>query len=354
MQFGSATTNRILTWLAVIALGALAGETYTTVTYSTIPPEVLDTWPGLRGGAVIAGLSSAFEIFVMRGPVGAWLRRRAFLAALFVWISVHTAIVVCGLLANRVISGLLIGRVVPEAYIPIEILQDAIYAFLVVGFVLFVLQMRTLIGGRTLLNVVLGRYRRPVREQRIFVLIDLSGSTPLAKKIGDEQFHQFLSAFFFEVDAAITQFGGEIYSYVGDSVIASWPLREPAQNARAAEAIFSARRRVSQREPWFKATFGEAPRFRAVLHGGSIVAGECGDSRRQITYLGDVLNTTARLEALSKELDVDSMISRHLLDQLALPDGIIAKDLGRHKLRGVAEPMKVNALISAPSHDSGT
>ena len=347
MQIRSATANRILTWLAAITFGALAGQGYTAIVYDEIPAEISDTLPGLRGGAMIAGLSVAFDIFAMRGSVGAWLHRRAFLTALFIRILIHTTIVVCSLLSNRMISGLVIGRFVSEAFIPTEILRDTIYAFLVVVLVLFVLQMRALIGGRTLLNVVLGRYRRPVREQRIFVLIDLTGSTPLAERIGDERFHEFLSAFFFEIDAAITQLGGEIYSYVGDAVIASWPLLDPAHNLKAIESIFEARRRLARRESWFKTTFGETPRFRAVLHGGSVVAGECGDSRRQITYLGDVLNTTARLEALSKQLGVGNMISRHLLDQLTLPDGIAAEDLGRHTLKGVAEPIAVNALVDA-------
>jgi len=339
--------NRILTWLAAITFGALAGQGYTAIVYDTIPAEIVDTWPGLRGGAIIFGLSFAFEIFVLRGSVGAWLRRRAFLTALFFRTLIHTAIIVFGLLANRILSVLLVGRFVPEAFIATEILQDTIYAFLIVALLLFILQMRTLIGGRTLLNVVLGRYHHPVRENRIFLLFDLSDSTPLAEGIGDERFHEFLSAFFFELDAAVTQFGGEIYSYVGDAMIASWPLREPRHNVKAVEATFEARRRLELREPWFKTTFGAAPRFHAVLHGGSIVAGECGDSRRQITYLGDVLNTTARLEALSKQLGIDNMISRHLLNQLALPDSIVAEDLGRHDLKGVAKPMAVIALVDA-------
>lgn len=66
----SATVNRIWMWLAVLAFGALAGSAYTTIAYETIPPDILETWPGLRGGITIAGLSAGFEIFVMRGPVG--------------------------------------------------------------------------------------------------------------------------------------------------------------------------------------------------------------------------------------------------------------------------------------------
>ena len=347
MQIGPATKDNILTWLAVTVFGALAGHGYVTVASGTIPNEVLQTWPGLRTGATIGGLTSAFEIFVMEGPVGARLRRRPFLSTLFVRVVIHTAIVVCALFSNRAITGLLIGYFVPGAFDRREMVQDAVYSFLVVALIMFVLQMRSLIGGRTLLNVVLGRYHRPVREQRIFLLVDLAGSTPLAGKLGDERFHEFLSAFFFEIDAAVTQFDGEIYSYIGDAMIASWPLGEPVHNARAVAATFAARERLARREAWFKARFGEAPRFCAVLHGGSVIAGECGDSRRQITYLGDVLNTTARLEFLSKSLGADNVISQHLLDQLDLPGGIVTTELGAHQLKGVAEPMAVAALVPA-------
>ena len=345
MKIGSASANRILTWLMAVAFGALAGHSYIAISYDNIPPDVLETLPGLRGGVIVAGLSAAFEIFVMRGPVGGWFRRRTFISALFVRVLIHTAFVVCGLLLNRIISSLLIGRFVSNAFVPAEIFQDTIYAFLVIALLLFVLQMRTLIGGRTLLNVVLGRYHRPVREQRIFVLFDLTGSTPLAGKLGDERFHEFLSAFFFEIDAGVTQFGGEIYSYVGDAMFASWPLGGPARNARAVESVFAARRGLARREQWFNEMFGETPRFRAVIHGGSVVAGECGDSRRQITYLGDVLNTTARLEGLAKQIGIENIISRYLLGQLTLPDGIVAEDLGLHGLKGVAKPIEVNALV---------
>ena len=111
-------------------------------------------------------------------------------------------------------------------------------------------------------------------------------------------------------------------------------------------AIFAARDSMARREAWYRETFGEAPRFRAVLHGGPIMACECGDSRRQITYLGDVLNTTARLEALSKSLGIPVLASRSLLERGGLPDGIVAEDRGRHALKGLSEPLGVSALLA--------
>jgi len=91
--------------------------------------------------------------------------------------------------------------------------------------------------------------------------------------------------------------------------------------------------------------FGEAPVLRAVLHGGPVVVvGETGGSRGQITYLGDVLNVTARIEALAKTLGVDVLISASLLAHTKLPSGITATSAGPHQLKGIAEPVGVFAL----------
>ena len=127
-------------------------------------------------------------------------------------------------------------------------------------------------------------------------MLDVKGSTPLSVRLGDKQFHELLSAVFFDVDAPITELGGEIYEYAGDAVIASWYLGKGNQEQQAIEAAFAACDAVHRRSEWYRQKFGEVPGLRAVLHRGSVVVGECGDSKRQIVYRGETLNTLARLE----------------------------------------------------------
>ncbi len=76
-----------------------------------------------------------------------------------------------------------------------------------------------------------------------------------------------------------------------------------------------------------------------------MVTAEIGLERHKIAYFGDVVNTTARLEALSKTLGVHVLVSADLLDRIGeLPDDLIADDLGAHALRGRAEPLAVAAI----------
>ncbi len=89
------------------------------------------------------------------------------------------------------------------------------------------------------------------------------------------------------------------------------------------------------------------PVFRASIHYGEIVAGEIGDVRREIAYVGDTLNSAARLLDAAKELSHDVLASEDLLDQAALPDGIKAEKLPTLSARGRAQPLGVSALARA-------
>src|SRR5215510_13913077 len=57
-----------------------------------------------------------------------------------------------------------------------------------------------LVGGRVLLSVILGRYRRPTREERVLLFLDLVGSTSLAESMGELRIQELLTRLFFDID----------------------------------------------------------------------------------------------------------------------------------------------------------
>ena len=162
--------------------------------------------------------------------------------------------------------------------------------------------------------------------------------------IGDERFHGLLSSIFAEADREIVDHGGEVHSYVGDAMIATWPLGNEKMNGRAVVAAFAVLDGVARRSSSYGKRFGVTPRFRVALHGGPVIAGECGDSKRQITYVGDVLNVTARLEQLAKVIDAEFVISADMLPRLALLEDVHVLDRGEHTVNGVAKPLHVYSL----------
>jgi adenylate cyclase len=82
-----------------------------------------------------------------------------------------------------------------------------------------IFELTRLIGGRVLFNVVLGRYRHPIREERVLMFLDLAGSTSVAEALGEVRMQELLTRFFFDIDGPIVAHGGEVHAYVGDEVI---------------------------------------------------------------------------------------------------------------------------------------
>jgi adenylate cyclase len=307
-------------------------------------PTAREALKGLRTGMVIAGLAVGFELYGMRTAIGDWLRRLSFLPAFLIREAILAGIVIISLILNAAFSRWLEGAPALFDYHPRALLIDFVFSFVVCGLVLFVIQMRHLIGARTFANILLGRYHQPIQEERLFAIFDLRDSTRIAATIGDERFHGLLSSIFGNADREIVDHGGEVHSYVGDAMIATWPLGDEKWNARAvtaAFAVFDDLAKVSQR---YRKRFGVTPQFRVALHGGPVIAGECGDSKRQITYLGDVLNVAARLEQLAKSIDADFVVSAGMLARIALPANVHVRDRGEHALNGLAKPLHVYSL----------
>jgi adenylate cyclase len=344
MNWSVSDRRRLTTWLAMVFLGGLAGYFYVRVMYPMGEPL-----GGLRTGLVISGLAFGFELYGMRALPGRWLRRLSFAPSFLAREAVLTILVVAALVFNAALTRWLEGKQPIFHYALRDLAIDSAFSFLVIGFFLFVLQARRLIGARTLTNILLGRYHRPVKEQRVFVIFDLEGSTAIAATIGDERFHALLSEIFADSDREIVDHGGEVHSYVGDAMIATWPLGNAEQNGRAVTATFAVLERISRHAKTYRRRFGVTPKFRAALHGGPVVAGECGDSKRQITYLGDVLNVTSRLEALAKTMNADILISADLLPRIALPADVHARDRGEHALKGMLKPLQVFTLMRGPA-----
>lgn len=83
--------------------------------------------------------------------------------------------------------------------------------------------------------------------------------------------------------------------------------------------------------------YGLLPEFKAGMHGGKVITGELGYNRREIAYMGDVLNTTARIEESCKKYGVKFLVSDFIMDRVPLPEGCGKRYIGNEELRGKSE-----------------
>jgi class 3 adenylate cyclase len=312
------------------------------------PYDFAELENGLRAGLMLGAALAAVDLFYFQGPRGAWLRRLGFGRTILARAGLFTALIAAIFAFDRLIFGLLHGFERSGLdYFGFPWLRDILLAFAIFLVISEFLQMRRVIGGRTLTNLMLGRYHRPVREERVFMLVDIKGSTALAERYGDERAHAVIASVFFDIDQPILEHGGEVYGYVGDELIASWPLAEGVQDARCLRCLEAIEATLSARAGHYRGAFGIAPEVRIVLHAGPVVAGECGDTKLSIVYLGDTLNAAARIEETAKTLGHDVLISNDLLARLDLPPTLRAEPLGPVSLRGRAQPVVLHALRAA-------
>jgi class 3 adenylate cyclase len=222
-----------------------------------------------------------------------------------------------------------------------KIVAAAFFGALLVG---VVFELTRLVGSRVLFNVALGRYRRPVREERVLMFLDLAGSTSLAEAMGELGVQNLLTRFFYDIDDAIVVHGGEVHAYVGDEVIVTWPLDERMSGGRCIDCFFAIADTIADKADSYRKEFGMVPGFRAGLHAGPVVISECGNSRRQLAYFGDTVNVTARLQEYCKEAGRNLLVSADLLSHLRPNPDVLIEPLGPAQLRGRAAAIEVFAV----------
>jgi adenylate cyclase len=210
-----------------------------------------------------------------------------------------------------------------------------------------------LVGGRVLVNVIVGRYRRPLREERVLLFLDLAGSTTLAERLGELRVQELLTRFFFDIDEAIVRHGGEVHAYVGDEVIVTWAV-DPKPERSYVDCFFAIEDRISALAGRYAKEFGVVPEFRAGIHAGPVVVSECGDSRRQVAYFGDTVNVAARLQAHCKDAGRRLLVSGELLRLLPAGPDILVEPLGPTELRGRAAPVEIFAIARRAAASAAT
>lgn len=211
------------------------------------------------------------------------------------------------------------------------------------------IEITRLLGKEATISVLTGRYRRPRLEERIVLFADLVGSTPLAERIGDLRFHEFLGDVAFDLARPVEWAGGDVHRYVGDAVIVTWPLKK--KNAADAAVACAARMHgaLAKAAPRYEAQFGTAPRLRIAIHCGPVAAGEIGDWKREIALLGDTMNTAARLEGAARDLDAKTVLSGNLRRHLSETVQLELQSLPSYLASGKRDRLAIWAAGECPS-----
>lgn len=225
------------------------------------------------------------------------------------------------------------------------------FTLLISLFFNLILFFQRMIGVDVLRSFLTGKYHKPREEIRIFMFLDLVSSTEIAEKIGALKFHNFLNEVFYDITNAILNTGGEIYKYVGDEIIVNWKKEVGLKNNHCVEMFFEVKKLLDENASKYKLKYNVLPNFRAGLHMGKVIVGELGDYKREISFLGDTVNTAARIMDISKKEKKELIVSEKILQQLSLPQKYHKEYMGPIELRGKKEKVELY-YIYAKSTDA--
>ncbi len=168
---------------------------------------------------------------------------------------------------------------------------------------------------------------------------DLRGFTALCEGVPPQQIFAFLSELQGALARVVALNGGAVDKFMGDGMLAVFGLEggdHPAQAVAAARGIREAVAALNARN-----LLREPVRLGIGIHTGALVAGYLGTGDRlEATIIGDTVNIASRLEALTKELGVDVVMSAELAD-MARATG---PSLGSVPIRGRVQPIEIRAL----------
>jgi len=314
-----------------------------------------DALPWRLARALITGMSagllaSFLELKVlprpaMRHGVVAMLLLRTIAYAVVAWLSILATLRFIARRDLNVPLRDLLSSEAFQAFVRSPEFGRLIFILIVASFIINAsVQVSRLLGPGTALQILMGRYIRPVEEDRSFLFVDLADSTALAEALGPVKFAELKNDFFHDIAEPVLDTRGQIVQYVGDEVMITWPRGDPAGAADPVRCFFLLRDQVQRRAEEYKKRYGLVPGFRAGLHGGPVVVSQLGDLKREIVFSGDAVNTASRIQGLCRPLGVDFLASDEILVRAELPDRLELDSLGEHSLRGRATPVRLVSL----------
>ena len=190
----------------------------------------------------------------------------------------------------------------------------------------------------------LGGQRRPV----VVMFSDVQGFSGIAETMSPDELIPQLSRYFAEISAEVLASGGILDKFIGDSVMAFWPLdaSDPGCAARACSAVLAACRRVDALNAVFAAEGRPAFHTRFGLHSGDAMVGSVGTAERMnYTALGHTVNVASRIEQLNKRYSTRVLVSAALRD-VAGP-GFRFRHIDDAEVRGTQDRVDVYELTAA-------
>jgi adenylate cyclase len=145
------------------------------------------------------------------------------------------------------------------------------------------------------------------------MFVDIRGFTAMSEQLSPEAVMEFLNDYFGHVSHLVFAFQGMVNKFIGDGLMAVWGVPGAGivdHASQAVDAALAIRAKVAELNDHRKVEGKEPIRIGIGIHTGPVVAGNLGSKELiEYTVVGDTVNLASRLEAVTKEHQVDLVVS---------------------------------------------
>lgn len=204
--------------------------------------------------------------------------------------------------------------------------------------------LETYVGAHAGELILAGATRRGTGTTvRAAILIcDLRDFTKISDNWPRDDVIDLLNDYFDAMSEPITKHGGEILKFIGDGLLAIFPLSEPAACTNLLKAVTEARQAMAALNLNNEASGRAALHYGIGVHVGDVMYGNIGSrARLDFTVIGPAVNMASRLEALTKQLGRTVLLSRAFAE--LVKGDVELERIGEHPVRGFSEPVELFA-----------
>ena len=204
--------------------------------------------------------------------------------------------------------------------------------------------LETYVGSHAGELILAGATRRGTGTtvRAAIMICDLRDFTKISDNWPRDDVIDLLNDYFDAMSEPIARHGGEILKFIGDGLLAIFPLSAPDACANLLHAVAEARQAMVALNERNSGT-GRAPlNYGIGVHVGDVMYGNIGStSRLDFTVIGPAVNMASRLEALTKTIGKKVLLSRAFAELVEKEFAL--EHVGQHAVRGFNEPIDLFA-----------
>ncbi|WP_024508791.1 adenylate/guanylate cyclase domain-containing protein [Bradyrhizobium sp. ARR65] len=204
--------------------------------------------------------------------------------------------------------------------------------------------LETYVGSHAGELILAGATRRGsgTTVRAAIMICDLRDFTAISDNWPRDDVIDLLNDYFDAISEPIARHGGEILKFMGDGLLAIFPLSQPSACANLLHAVTEARQSMIALNQKNSET-GRVPlNYGIGVHVGDVMYGNIGSrSRLDFTVIGPAVNMASRLEALTKQLGRKVLLSRAFAD--FVQSDFDLERVGEYPVRGFSEPIELFA-----------